>query len=372
MPLGEIGVPTLADRQKELRERYPRNNIPKRPPREYMAAKGPAGGFEYYGDPEKLGVATQLMDMRSVEEIRASTERYRTEAEEYKQKRLAREQPLRARPPDYNNRDAFEQSVFDRLKERFGLSSGNPAEVDVDAEIRKSDAKLPSLFNHTFRGKIDWIDRDKLDPEQLKFWDQKVKQFHATEGNRVRSMVTTMWNMHTGSMNRFDRNKTTQDAMVKRQRAEAAALAKEKLTIYNTITKSTMSVARSEWEKTYQYKEGWTREVPKWKPEREKPPEYKPGQALEKIATAERTKATFNRTKMIDVGMAELFPELKPLINKRLSPKQIAKVNKAYDRLIKYLEDFAPQGKRDEAIKQLQTEGQPVTESNIKYIMDQL
>ena len=109
------------------------------------------------------------------------------------------------------------------------------------------------------------------------------------------------------------------------------------------------------------------------KPKVEKP-EYKPGQALEKIASAQRAKATFDKTKQIDAIMAKMFPEFKSLIGKKLSQPQIATVNRSYDRLIDYLEKFAPktESSRDQAIKQLQDAGQPVTEANITYVMDQL
>jgi len=101
-------------------------------------------------------------------------------------------------------------------------------------------------------------------------------------------------------------------------------------------------------------------------------PEYKPGQALEKIAAAGRAKASFNKTGKIDAIMAKMFPEYKE--GQTITTREVQKVNKAYDKLISHLKKFAPKPEtaRDDAIKRLQAAGQPITEKNIIYIMDQL
>ena len=98
-------------------------------------------------------------------------------------------------------------------------------------------------------------------------------------------------------------------------------------------------------------------------------PEYIPGLALEKIAAAQKSKATFNKTGIIDAIMAKMFPEYTE--GQKLTKSEINKVNKAYDELISHLEKFTPEANRDKAIKLLQDAGEPVTEANINYIINQ-
>ena len=99
-------------------------------------------------------------------------------------------------------------------------------------------------------------------------------------------------------------------------------------------------------------------------------PEYKPGQALEKIAAAQKSKATFNKTGKIDAIMAKMFPEYTE--GQKLTKSEINKVNKAYDELISHLEKFTPGAEDAEARKILEDAGMPVTPANIKYVQDQL
>lgn len=267
----EEEIPALTDRYGELEERYPEDFTRRQPPPEYMYAMGSAGGFEYFGDPEEMKDATGLMDMRSVEDIEASTKGYEKEAERHKAERLEIEKPPGTRPPNYDNREGFEQKIFEKFTKQYGFSSGNPYEIDLDAELKKHDAELPDLFNYIFRGRVNWIDKDRLDKDQQKYWDNTVKQFHAERGQKILSAVSRMKNEHNYYMTKFDTAKKEYDVMLEKARKEREDLAKEKLTIYNTINQTTMPVTKREWLEKYQHIEGWTREAPKWKPEGEKP-----------------------------------------------------------------------------------------------------
>lgn len=102
-------------------------------------------------------------------------------------------------------------------------------------------------------------------------------------------------------------------------------------------------------------------------------PEYTPGKALEKIATLQKAKSSFNKTGKIDAIIAKMFPEYTE--GQKLSGPEIKRVTDAYDRAIEYVNQFTPTGKtalRNKAIEELQAAGKPITEANIEYVMEQL
>ncbi|MCK4240826.1 MAG: hypothetical protein KAX30_04325 [Candidatus Atribacteria bacterium] len=279
-----------------------------------------SGGGGYSGDPSMMARALEMIQ---------------PEAEEI---------PMVAKgtTPTLPDRETYTKELDKRLEAQFGR---DPRTINIFGEALKMyNQKLKPFWSHVFP-KIP--QGGMLDEDQSKYWMKAKEQLMARCYNSVKGYVETQGGMYT------------------RARAEGMVLYEEKK------AEGEKAGELAKFEKKERIKRRVAKEFEKPKVEK---PEYKPGQALEKIASAQRAKATFDKTKQIDAVMAGLFPEFKTLIGKKLSQPQIATVNSSYDRLIDYLEKFAPKTEalRDQAIKQLQDAGQPLTEKNITYIMDQL
>lgn len=251
-----------------------------------------APSMGYVGSAEAFPKARGLMDPRTVEEIEASTERLRTE---------------RLRAPTMPTREQHRANAI------RGLPGGDPYLRDVNKEARVLfQQRIEGLRSHIFKGIPRGAQLTAEQQQHLKGQAFKLYQMSITEtATNIKTAKDALANM----MSRFDKGE--EEMKARELKAGELGRAEAKLRMQERVKK--------EFEK----------------PAEEKP-EYKPGQALEKIATAQRAKATFDRTKMMDVAMAQLFPEFKPLVGKKLSPKQVATVNKSYDRLINYLEKFTP------------------------------
>ena len=271
-----------------------------------------------------------------------------------------------------------------------------------------SAERLPELWDNFTGKRVLWEDRERVrenNPKAWNAWIQAINQYRSKIGSDLKTRRVDAIQDYEYQMGKLDtRIKTARANFVNARKEKLRQIEKApqyrinsvgELTlheldeasdkwvdtgkkkaapekpqlIYDTKLEKSVYITPSQMRKDL--KEDPYRYGEKPKEEEEEKPEYKAGQALEKIATAQRAKATFNKTGKIDAIIAKMFPEYTE--GQKLSKPEIRKVNKTYDRLIKYLEEFAPQlSKREQAIEQLQAAGQQVTEANIKYVMDQL
>ncbi len=124
--------------------------------------------------------------------------------------------PTGAQTINYEDRTGFEQNVF-------GQIGGNPFDIDPYEIVEQANAQLPDIFNQVFQGQVIWSDKDKLDKDQLKFWNAVQKQFHAHVFARAAGTKKMMTEKYNWMMNRFDNDKKTKDANLKRIQASTKA-----------------------------------------------------------------------------------------------------------------------------------------------------
>jgi len=120
------------------------------------------------------------------------------------------------------------------------------------------------------------------------------------------------------------------------------------------------------WPRTKEEKIDWLRIQDKFKA-KEKPPTK--AQALSKIAQLTSSRERFNKTDKLDVIAQGLFPELKQAA--QAGDKDA--VAQAYNDAIEYYQQFVggkPTDKRNKAISELKTQGFPVTEENIQFVIN--
>lgn len=360
-----------------------------RPPSEIPI---PLGGGVYIATPGEVS-GGPILRAGGIDERIAELKRERIEIEEETAKKAKRTAEYRAetarllgkeKPPEKflspfhpAFKAEFEKKLFAAIEKRHGIPGGNPHTMNImDMVERISTERLPKLWETLTNNQVRWEDRETIKENFPKIWNNWIRAI--TQDRK--SIETDLKTRQASAIKDYEYNMGKLDTMVKTARAnliEQRKLRQEALKppaqdiIWDP---GTGQFKIFEWDAELQkmvftgkYKK------PPEKPKEEKPekPEYKTGQALEKIAAAQRAKATFNKTGKIDAIMAKMFPEYTE--GQKLSKPEISKVNRAYDRLIKHLEGFAPQlSKREQAINQLQNAGQPVTEANIKFIMDQL
>lgn len=166
------------------------------------------------------------------------------------------------------------------------LGGINPFDIEINKEIAKADARLPSLFKHIFRGKVAWADRHKLNKEQRKYWNSVVKQYHADVEDRVINKKNNMIKKYNFFMNKRDNyvneieaRMGKQEAIAREGRLEERALRREerseerqiageerrrRLWIFNPDLNRKMQILESDWEKDKEEleKQGWQRGQP--------------------------------------------------------------------------------------------------------------
>ena len=121
-------------------------------------------------------------------------------------KRATAQQPPGEKPPtgyqptDYSieGRRRFEQQVL-------GQVGFNPITFDPNEFLAQSMQDLPALFNHVFRGKVLWADRDKLSKNEMDFWTNTVKQFRADVWQKAQTKQAQGTKLYNFMMNRFDK-----------------------------------------------------------------------------------------------------------------------------------------------------------------------
>ncbi len=102
-------------------------------------------------------------------------------------------QPVKQFP----KREEFVRNAFESL-------GGNPFAIDPVQEVERQSADLRPLFQHVFSRRIYWGDRDKLEPEDKKFWDATVKAYRSLIYNEVVSKRETQIATYNNLMSRFD------------------------------------------------------------------------------------------------------------------------------------------------------------------------
>lgn len=347
----------------------------------------PPGGGAYIATPGEVsggpilragGIDARIAELRSerigIEEDTARRRKRRLEYETETARILGKEKPPERflSPFDPAFKAEFEKKLFAAIEERHGIPGGNPHTMNiVDMVERISTERLPKLWETLTNNQVRWEDRETIKESFPKIWNNWVRtitQERTRISNDLKTRQASAIKDYEYQMGKFDTAIKTARAKLKQQRE----LRQKELEPPESRKAYNEDKRQMEYQK-------WTPELQKWEftgvavepPEKPKEPEYKPGQALEKIASAQKAKATFNKTGKIDAIMAKMFPEYTE--GQRLSKPEISKVNKSYDRLIKHLQGFAPQvSKRDQAIKQLQDAGHPVTEANIEFIIGQL
>ena len=96
------------------------------------------------------------------------------------------------------------------------------------------------------------------------------------------------------------------------------------------------------------------------------------GEAVTKVASLTKAKATFDKTEKMDVLMAGLFPDMAKQKG-GITKEQKAEVYAAYDEAIAYYKDFVPKDeKRQKAIVELKRQNKPITDANIDFIMSHI
>jgi hypothetical protein len=97
----------------------------------------------------------------------------------------------------YADRDRFERHVFEQI-------GGNPFMLDPWEEVQKADKELPKIFEQVFQGHAAWEARAHLDPQQKKFWNQVVNQYHAYVKSGVMARKKQMMDEYNWMMQNFD------------------------------------------------------------------------------------------------------------------------------------------------------------------------
>lgn len=110
-----------------------------------------------------------------------------------------------AQAQKFPSRAEFEDHAFNAL-------GGNPFEIDPVQSVKQATADLRPLFNYIFGNRVYWGDRDRLSPEQDKFWDDTVKAYRAQIFQEAESQRATQIDVYNQMMSRFDNEQKEQQA----------------------------------------------------------------------------------------------------------------------------------------------------------------
>ena len=256
----------------------------------------------------------------------------------------------------------------EEVSKMFDEHFGNPDTYDIEAEtvqaMEEEDAEIRERIG------IGTKDLRYVSPELKKLYTQRRAEREKEVYTRKAAYLKRITEAKKEKLNAFDAQVKAQQKAGQQARGEARE--EERLGIARSAerraaqpkVKPTLEAAREAFVTgTATPEQVKLLKIPGIKPE------YKPGQALEKIASLQRARATFNKTGKIDAMMAKMFPEY--IEGQKLTGPEIKNVTDAYDRAISYVGKFAP-GKRDRAIEALRAEGYPVTEANIEHVMRQI
>jgi len=152
--------------------------------------------------------------------------------------------PEGARPTDYSieGRRKFENIILNKI-------GGNPFDIDPYTYVEQVNEKLPDIFNRVFRGQVVWSDRDKMNKDQSKFWNEVVKGVHAQIFNRVENKKKMMIDQYNFAMNRFD-NEAKEKAAALAKVREAVPPARELVNEKGVTTLHERNPQTGKWEDT--------------------------------------------------------------------------------------------------------------------------
>lgn len=122
--------------------------------------------------------------------------------------------------PRFEERDSWEEDVYNLIQEEFGIPGGNPFLYNVEDVIKEADRRLPELFERVFPG-MWWGDRETMTKDQAEFWNREVQKYHRTVYDTARARKEAATEAYNFMMNKFDnRAKAFQAAMEKEQERE--------------------------------------------------------------------------------------------------------------------------------------------------------
>lgn len=128
--------------------------------------------------------------------------------------------PKQPAGPIYD-RGRFEQQLFQDM-------GGNPYEIDPMKEVdRITQEQMEGLFNHVFRGKAIWADRQRLSKKQQDFWQNELRQFRAHVKEGVDSERATKIQMYQFMMGQFENQAKEEEARRKRMGETSTAMRAE-------------------------------------------------------------------------------------------------------------------------------------------------
>ncbi len=122
----------------------------------------------------------------------------------------AASQPVRAglkppvdtsKAPDYSasGRDRFAVAI----KQQIGF---DPVRLDPYKEVQKAEARmLPKIFNQFFGGKVMWQDRERLNAQQKKAWEEEHLKFRSHVFNRAEQLKENGIAIMREGLDSFDR-----------------------------------------------------------------------------------------------------------------------------------------------------------------------
>ena len=139
--------------------------------------------------------------------------------------------PGRSRPTDqsmgasagkWDDRIGFENEVFKAI-------GGNPFTMNEASELQKfsESEEIKDLFNYTFQGQIDWIDRSLLTAREREAWNGQLKAARAKVSAETRKRRQDLKIEYDWQMGRFDKEAAKYKASQKEVEKRTAAKAKE-------------------------------------------------------------------------------------------------------------------------------------------------
>lgn len=122
---------------------------------------------------------------------------------------------------DFDRREDFKRVVYDQI-------GGNPNDISEDKALKEFEMRdgYKGLFNHVFSGHLNWIDRNRMTPEQKIYWNQAVTRERAAIAGREVQKKQELTAKYNDMMGQFDRQFKMAEAARKETRKEIKAKAK--------------------------------------------------------------------------------------------------------------------------------------------------
>lgn len=157
---------------------------------------------------------------------------------------------------DFSDRNRYENGVLKMI-------GGNPFERDPVRELNKiTQNEMPKIFETIFGGQLAWADRGRMDPNQVKHFDNEVKRFRAHVAQGIDADIKTQINTYNNLMTRFDNDRKYYEANLKRVEAASKDLLKtrrqdykERVSRYDDLNKSRMTINKQIMDTLLKYQE---------------------------------------------------------------------------------------------------------------------